>query len=402
MESIWSKNTEIREFPTLSEDLSVDVAVIGGGLCGILTAFRLQELGIRTVVLEASRIGSGQTKNTTAKITSQHNLIYDRLCREFNVEKAQQYANANQRAIQEYRRIVDLGIDCQFEECPACLYSTLADDVPLLQQELATAQKLGIVSEYLTTSSLPFAITGGIRFLQQAQFHPLLFLGAIAEHLTIYENTPVKSVEGHRVLAERGTVTAEKVVFATHFPFLNTPGYYFARMHQERSYVLALENAGELDGMFLGIDGNGLSFRNSGKYLLLGGGGHRTGENRTGGKYDFLRTKAAELFPGSKEVAHWSAQDCITLDGVPYIGQFSASTPDWFVATGFGKWGMTSSMVSSLLLSDLITGVPNPWEEVFSPQRFIPAASLKSILTEGGQAVKGISRELLAPPRKKT
>ena len=99
--------------------------------------------------------------------------------------------------------------------------------------------------------------------------------------------------------------------------------------------------------MFLGIDGNGLSFRNSGKYLLLGGGGHRTGENRAGGKYDFLRTKAAELFPGSTEVAYWSAQDCVTLDGVPYIGQFSASTPDWFVATGFGKWGMTSSMPSS-------------------------------------------------------
>jgi len=399
MESIWSKTAQIREFPTLSEDLSVEVAVIGGGLCGILTAFRLQELGIRTVVLEASRIGCGQTKNTTAKITSQHNLIYDRLCRKFSIEKAQQYAYANQRAIEEYRRIIAQGIDCQFEERPACLYSTLADDVPLLQQELATVQKLGIVSDYLTESSLPFAIAGGIRFLHQAQFHPLLFLRAIAEPLTIYENTPVKSVEGHRILAERGTVTAEKIVFATHFPFLNTPGYYFARMHQERSYVLALENAGELDGMFLGIDGNGLSFRNSGKYLLLGGGGHRTGENRAGGKYDFLRTKAAELFPGSTEVAYWSAQDCVTLDGVPYIGQFSASTPDWFVATGFGKWGMTSSMVSALLLSDLITGVQNPWEEVYSPQRFTPAASLKPLLAEGGQAVKGISRELLAPPR---
>lgn len=399
MESIWSKTAVIREFPTLSEDISTEVAVIGGGLCGILTAFRLQELGIRTVVLEASRIGSGQTKNTTAKITAQHNLIYDRLCRELSIEKAQQYANANQQAIQEYRRIIDLGIDCQFEERPACLYSTLADDVPLLQQELATVQKLGIVSDYLSNSPLPFAFAGGIRFLHQAQFHPLLFLRAIAEQLTIYENTPVKSVEGHRVLADRGTVMAEKIVFATHFPFLNTPGYYFARMHQERSYVLALENAGELDGMFLGVDGNGLSFRNSGNYLLLGGGGHRTGENRTGGKYDFLRTKASELFPGSREVAHWSAQDCMTLDGAPYIGQFAASTPDWFVATGFGKWGMTNSMVSALLLPDLITGVQNPWEEVYSPQRFTPTASLKSILSEGGQAVKGISRELLAPPR---
>ena len=402
MESIWSKSAAIREYPSLDGDMSTEAAVIGGGMCGILTAFQLQERGVKTIVLESSRVGSGQTKNTTAKITSQHNLIYDRLLREFGPEKARQYADANQYAIGEYRRIVErLGIECQFEERPAYLYSTLAEDVSRLKQEAAAARELGIGAEFTAKLPLPFLIAGAVKFNRQAQFHPLLFLRALAEHVTVFEHTAAKTVEGHRIRTERGTVTAEHIVFATHFPFINTPGHYFARMHQERSYVLALEHAGELEGMYLGIDPNGLSFRNSGEFLLCGGGGHRTGENRAGGKYEFLRTKAAEYFPNGCESTRWSAQDCMTLDGVPYIGQFAPSVPEWYVATGFGKWGMTGSMASSIILSDLISGATNPWAEVFSPRRFTPAASLGTFFSEGGQAVKGLSREFLAPPRGK-
>lgn len=399
MESIWSKTVKLPAFDHLPGDRSADVAIIGGGMAGILIAKMLKQRGLDVVVLEARTVASGQTCNTTAKITSQHGLKYDSLIQNFGEKLAWQYAQANETAILEYHRMVEEEqIDCGFQECPAYLYSLLESEP--LQREAEAAKRLGIQAVYTEQTALPFAVKGAVRFDHQAQFHPLAFLSGIIHDLTIYEHTRVTSVEADRAITDRGTVKADKIVFATHYPFLNQPGYYFLRMHQERSYVLALKDAVELDGMYIGIDEKeGWSLRNENGLLLFGGGGHRTGENRAGGQYRALRNKAKELWPQAVEVAHWSAQDCMPLDGVPYIGCFSDPTPNWYVATGFQKWGMTSSMTAAMIIADLIMGVENPYAAVFSPQRFTPSASAQSFLEEGKHAVRDLSRRVFAPPR---
>ena len=193
-------------------------------------------------------------------------------------------------------------------------------------------------------------------------------------------------------------VTAEHIVFACHYPFVNFPGLYFTRMHQERSYVIALENALLPDGMLIDEAADGCSFRHYGSYLLLGGGNHRTGENSAGGRYDDLRQKASEWFPQAHEIAHWSAQDVITADGVPYIGRFAASRPEWYVATGFQKWGMTTAMAAAVILRDAVLGKTNPYADVFAPSRF-SAGDIPAVAREGMQAVKGLTRENLSLPR---
>lgn len=398
MESIWSKTTEIEERESLQQDLKVQTAVIGGGMAGILTAFYLKKKGIEAVVLEADRIGSGQTRNTTAKITSQHNLIYSRLLKELGKEKAEEYARANQEAIEEYEKVIrERQIDCGFLRCPAYLYSL--EDGDILKQEGEAARQLGISAEFTTGTALPFPVRGALRFDDQAQFHPLRFIKNIAEEVTVYERTKVEKVEGDKIYTRGGTVQAKHIVFACHYPFINMPGYYFARMHQERSYVLALEQAADLDGTYLSVDQEGLSLRNYQGLTLLGGGGHRTGENSKGGKYEMLREKARELWPRSRETARWSAQDCMTTDGIPFIGRFSESTPDWYVATGFGKWGMTTSMVSARILSEMIAGNEEGKWEVFSPQRSVSAQAAKCLLKEGAQAVKGLGRRVFSQAR---
>lgn len=401
MASIWSETAQrVREYPVLQSDKKVEAAVIGGGLAGILTAFQLQARGVDVIVLEADRIGSGQTKNTTAKITSQHHLVYSKLSETMGEEKTRQYAMANEQAIREYRRIIqEQKIDCAFEESCAYLYSQSRQAAETLEREAQAAFRMGICAEFTEKTQLPFSAAGAVRFDGQAQFHPLRFLYGIAENLTVFEHTRVISVREHRIETERAAVTAEHIVFASHFPFVNFPGFYFARMHQERSYVLALENAPELQGMYLGIGEDALSFRLFQKTLLLGGGSHRTGEN-PGGKYGFLCSQASRLFPQSRVALHWSAQDCTTLDGVPYIGRFSRLIPDWYVATGFGKWGMTGSMAAAMLLADQITGRENPCAEVFSPLRFTPAASAKTFFIDMAHAVRGITKRVFdsAPP----
>ena len=396
-ESIWSKTAAISASAPLVDDLTVDAAVIGGGLAGILAAHFLREAGLRTVVLEASHAGSGQTKNTTAKITSQHGLIYHRLIQEFGIEKARQYAEANQAAIEAYRSLIaSHQINCEFTECPSFLYTTAAQTP--LRRECEAACSLGIPATLTQETELPFPVTAALRFERQARFHPLKFLQAIAQPLEIYSRTTVTAVKGTHVETPCGAVTARHILFACHYPFINVPGYYFMRMHQERSYVIALAQGATMEGMYLGIDSDGFSFRPHGAALLLGCGNHRTGENAAGGQYNTLRNAARRYFPGCSEITHWSAQDCMTLDGIPYIGRFSAATPNWYVATGFQKWGMTSSMVSALLIRDLIVNGESPWEAVFSPQRFTPSPSAKALMEETAHAAKGLARKLFVPP----
>ncbi len=397
MESIWSQTCKIEGRAPLSGDIKTEIAVIGAGMAGVLIASALQEAGKRVVLLEANRIASGQTRNTTAKLTSQHGMIYKKLADTLGMDLARQYAAANEAALGEYRRLIaQRNIDCDFEEQDACLYG---DNAELLRVEAEYADALGLPARYIKTTALPFPTAGAVQFERQAQLHPLKFLRAVAEPLTIYEYTRVQEVNEHRLVTERGTVTAEKIVFACHYPFVNFPGLYFARMHQERSYVLALENAPHIDGMWVFADGAAqpYSFRTWNGLLLLGGGGHRCGENREGGRYELLRSKAREWFPQSREAAHWSAQDCVTADGVPFIGQYAASCPDWFVATGFQKWGMTTSMVAAMLLRDAVCGKENPWTKLFDPRRF-DTETIPGILKEGGKAVKGLAKRLFQIP----
>ena len=395
MESIWTKTCSIPKRETLQKDMETEVAVIGAGMAGILTAYQLQKEGKQVIVIEANRIASGQTRNTTAKITSQHDLKYADLISSVGKDKAKQYAMANEEAIKEYRHIVkEENIRCDFEETSAYIYSTNKER---LMEEAKAAASLGLPASLQNDIPLPFNRTSALRFDGQAQFHPLKFIKHLAEQLEIYEKTPVLTVDEHIIRTPKATVTADHIVFATHYPFINFPGLYFARQHQERSYVLALENASFPEGMFIGDGETAYSFRTYDKYLLFGGEGHRTGDNRQGGKYDALRERAKILFPQSQEAAHWSAQDCITVDDIPYIGQYAAGKPFWYVATGFQKWGMTSSMVSAMIIRDMICGKDTPYAEVFDPQR-VSAEMLSGIAAEMKEATKTLTKRFFKLP----
>lgn len=396
--SLWQQTVQLPEYAPLKGDLETEAAVIGGGMTGLLTAYALRQRGVDAVVLEADRIASGQTARTTAKITSQHGLLYRRLTDSFGHDTAAQYARAQEESIAEYARIIEENnIRCGFQRCNAWLYSR--EESTVLRQEAEAASALGIDAFFSGETELPFPVAGAVCFRNQARFHPMLFLRGISDHLTIFEKTRVLSVHGREIRTSRGRVTARHIVFASHFPFINVPGLYFMRMHQERSYVLALKSPWLPEDMYLGIGSDSLSLREAGGMLLLGGGGHRTGENRQGSRYDMLRDAAQSLFPGSTETDRWSAQDCITLDGLPYIGHYAPSEPEWYVATGFGKWGMTNAMTAARLIAGMICGAPPDWAEVFSPGRFRLSASARALANETGHALRGLTRELISPPR---
>lgn len=361
MESLWESTAGMPEFPALQEDVDTDVLIIGGGMAGVLCAYALHQAGADYVLVEAERIGSGVTGCTTAKITAQHGLIYHTLG-----SRGAEYYRANRQAVEDYRALCR-GIDCDFEEKDAYVYSLT--DFPKLQKEAAALDALGAPVELLEDTRLPFPVAGAVRLGNQAQFHPMKFLAAVSRGLRIYENTRVLELAGTTARTPRGNIKAKRIVIATHFPILNKHGSFFLKMYQHRSYVLALKGAKIPEGMYVSDKKDGLSLRGFGDLLLLGGGGHRTGKK--GGGWDALGSFAREYYPHAEEVTRWATQDCITLDKMPYIGPYSASTKGLYVATGFNKWGMTGSMVAARILSELLQGKPDPYGSLFSPSRSI-------------------------------
>jgi len=366
MDSIWTKTEQLPRFAPLERDRKTDVLIIGGGMTGLLCARNMKEAGIDCLLVEQGRICGGITGNTTAKITLQHGLIYDKLIRTFGEKKARLYLEANRAALEEFRHLCR-DVDCDFETKDSFVYSL--DDRDVLEEEAAALRKLGEEAEVVTDLPLPMPTAGAVRVGKQGQFHPLKFAAAIAEGLPIFEGTTVRELAPGKAVTDRGTVRAGHIVVATHFPFLNKHGGYFLKMYQHRSYVLALKNAPDIPGMYVDESKTGLSFRTYGDLLLLGGGGHRTGKQ--GGNWRELEQFARKHFPKAEVVAHWAAQDCMTLDGVPYIGRYGTHTEGLYVAAGFNKWGMTSSMAAAVLLRDLVQGRRNPWSKLFDPARSV-------------------------------
>lgn len=389
MLSVWSDSAELENREMLSNDISVDTVIIGGGMCGLLTALLLKENGIDSIVLERDRICSGQTKNTTAKITSQHGEIYNKIEKYYGIDYSKQYAIANEQAIDDYKRIIkQYNIDCDLEAQKAYLYST--EDKEILLKELKSAEKAGINCYYQKYLDLPFDTKGAVVFDNQAQFNPLKFVQGFVDRITVYEKTPVIKIEKNVVQTPKARVNAKHIVVASHYPFVNLPSLYFLRLSRERSYVLGLKNTGfAIEGMYIGTGNDTISIRQYKDLTLLGGAAHRTGTDVNENRFEVLTKKAQTLFPHFEEVYRWSAQDCVSLDNLPYIGTFSQKNNNIYVATGFNKWGMTSSMTGARIICDMICKKDNPFSSVFSPRRFSLSAVTSNMITNGAETIKG-------------
>lgn len=388
MKSLWIETTKDElNLRALDKEEETEVCVIGAGLFGLTTAYYLTRCGKKVTVLEKGNIGEKASGNTTGKITSQHDLFYKHLIDEYGIDYAKKYLEANEQAVRNIEEIIDKEkIECEFSKQKSYVYTTIQDEVIEIEKEVEAVNKLGKNARFVTNIDLPQKIKGAIEFDGQAQFHPRKYMiglaSAILKQNKIYNYTTAikveKDGENYVIYTDKGKVKAKYVVIASHFPIVNIPGFYFLKMYQTTSYLIAIETNSRLpQGMYINIKEPVYSFRtanyNGKKVLLIGGAGHKTGEPLPNDlHYKQLEKKAKEMYQDCKVLFRWNTRDCISLDKIPYIGEFSHLMKKMYVGTGFKKWGITLSNVAANIVTDNIMGKTNDFEDVFTATRMKP------------------------------
>lgn len=394
MNSIWTdsiKNTH--QHNILQKDIETDVCIIGAGIFGITCAYYLSELGFKVSILEKGKIANKTTAFTTGKITSQHGLFYNYLTTSYSQGFARDYLESNEKAIENIKNIIDNEkIKCDFEYQNSYVYTTKKSEIASIKKEVAIVNSLGLNScDFVTKTGLPFQIEGAICFKKQAQFNPLKYVYGlcgkiISNNGKFYSNTIASDIEkendNYLVYTNRHTVKAKYVIIATHYPFLNIPGFYFTKMYQSTSYIIAIDPKKTLfNGMYINNSEPIYSFRTA-KYkgreiLLISGADHKTGQPTSyQDSYGILENEAKKYYPNCEILYKWNTEDCISLDKIPYIGNYSISMPNVFVGTGFKKWGMTSSNVAANIIVDKICNKTNKYEYIYRSSRLKPLKNL--------------------------
>lgn len=431
MNSFWLDSIENKnKFNKLEKDISTDVCIVGAGIFGLTCGYYLTKQGYNIVLLEKEKdIASKTTGHTTAKITSQHNLIYKYLIDSLGESMAKKYLYANQDAIENiYQIINDENIDCDFVRQDSYVYTNNLDELEKIKLENKAVNSLGFKSEFVTSTPLPFNVLGALRFPNQAEFNPIKYAYGLAKCITsngssaidglvnagsvgsvsvgdgIVENSPggaslnlakgtgeiytdtlvqnIKKENDEFITSCKDYVVRSKyVILASHYPFIDRLGYYFLKMYQSTSYVIAVDIGDKtFDGMYINSKQPTFSYRfanfsgSCGKRLLLvGGADHKTGSKiDLSNAYSILEYEVRKYYPDCKVLYKWNTEDYITLDKIPYIGEFSHFMPNMYIGTGFNKWGMTSSNVAGNIIVDKILGRENEYENVFKATRLHP------------------------------
>ncbi|HZC53453.1 MAG TPA: FAD-dependent oxidoreductase [Mycobacterium sp.] len=383
--SLWLDTAPAATYPVLAGDLSVDVAVVGGGITGLTTALLLRRAGATVAVLEAAAIGSGVTGCTTAKVSALQATLYTTIGKHHDPATVAAYAQASMAGVEQVAALAaEESIDCDLARRDAITYAAIPDERAALEAEADAVRRAGLPIEFVETADLPLPTHGAIQLADQLQIHPVRYTQGLAAALTIenrdsyvFENTRVVGVEEGkpcRVRTLRGFVTAEHVVIATHYPILDR-GLYFARLAPQRSYCIAARPAaGPLpSGMAINAGRPTRSVRSSAELIIIGGEGHPTGaSDATPERFARLEQFARQHWNIESVTHRWSAQDPVSYDHLPFIGPYRPGASRLWVAAGFMKWGLATATFAAQLLTDRINGRPGQWADTFSPNRISP------------------------------
>jgi glycine/D-amino acid oxidase-like deaminating enzyme len=393
--SLWEESSEDTNYPELKEDLEVDVAIVGGGISGLNTGYLIKKAGFSVAIVERGKIARGTSGNTTGKVTSQHGIIYESLKQSLGESTAKIYGEANQEAIKQIETLIkNEKINCGWKRSDNFVYTRDSNQVKIYQNEAKIAQNLGLPATFETKTSLPFKIKGAVRFADQAQFNAKQYCVSLASKINgsgsfVFENTRALGIRDGapaKVRTKNGTISAKNIIVATNVPSppLVARFGYCVLEYPQTSYIVAASTKIKLDGMYISTDKNEYSILpvKSGKdnYILIGGESHiRDMKFNKKTRSQRLSDYAEERFSANSIDYRWSAWDYLAYDNVPLVGKIYPWSKHLYVISAFRKWGLTNSMVSAIILRDLITGEKNNWADIYNPMRTSPMKSIPTV-----------------------
>ena len=437
MNSYWINSEKNKEkYNKLEKNIETDICIIGGGITGISTAYYLTKENLKVTVLDMGKIGFQTTGNSTAKITSQHGLFYKYLKDSKGEDFARLYYDANEDAIKNIKKIVEKeNIECDLECQSAYVLAANREEVQKVKDEVEVVRGFGGHAEYLEREDIDKNLLilnplAAIRFKNQAQFNSYKYtieLAKVCKNLgaNIYENTKIIDVRNEKdyyyLETEDGyKIKAKYLVITTKYPIINMPGFYFMKMYQSTSYGISIPVKEKLfDGMYITstnpkvslrmakvnndiikdvVDGDIENYTEQEKenrkqvkekqnskidneyVLIVVGADHKTGEKTDlSNSYKKLENIAKQIYPQGKVENYWNTEDCITLDKIPYIGKYSSMWENAYVATGFNKWGITTSNIAANIITDMIIGRKNRYEDIFVSTRVEPVKNRQEV-----------------------
>jgi glycine/D-amino acid oxidase-like deaminating enzyme/nitrite reductase/ring-hydroxylating ferredoxin subunit len=370
-QSLWLEAVPADGYPAVQGNEDYDVAVVGGGIAGLTTALLLKQSGARVAVIEADRVGSGVSGNNTAKVTALQSTVYSRITDLHGVDAATDYAAASMAGVAKVAELA-AGIDCDLRRLPAYTYAFTPEEVSAVEREAEAAGNAGLP---VTSADpdVPFPVHSAVSLADQIAFHPARYVLGLAAQVNgdgcqVFEHSRVTQIDEDdrcRIHVTGGTVVADRVVVATHYPILDR-GLYFARLETSRSYCVAAQLRDGKPPQALAINAGSptWSVSSAGDLLVLSGQG-----------FDSLADFARTHWDVSQITHRWSAQDPHSYDWLPMIGPYMPGSSRLFVATGFMKWGLSTGTFAAMILADLLEGRPNPWATRFDPHRMTMSAT---------------------------
>lgn len=385
--SIWMATANTPSQSQLKENIRTDVCIIGAGIAGLTTAYLLGREGRSVVVLDDGVIGGGMTGRTTAHLTNAYDDRYVEIEKLHGAEASRLTAESHTAAIAKINEIVSSEmIDCDFQWLDGFLFGATPDSVQLLNDELAAAHRAGIAGlEKVDRAPLAFDTGMALRFQRQAQFHPLKYMDGLARAVLrdsgrIFGGTHATKIEGgddaHVETSHGPVVKCEVVVVAT-----NTPVNDRVAIHTKQApyvtYVIGVAvPKGSVTQALYWDTGDPYHYvrlqrDNNHDVLIVGGEDHKTGQANDGNeRYARLERWTRERFPQMGEVQfRWSGQVMEPVDGIAFIGRNPLDEDNVYIATGDSGQGMTHGTIAGMLLTDLIQGRRNKWEDLYSPSR---------------------------------